>query len=345
MLSVQRLPGAARSTTTASMIRSSGASSGSGRERLSVDSSHSVTTSTPASSHQRSRSTILSAPRWWPCALSAPTERAHRRLPSRMTPTCRGTGAWVRASPRASRRSYALYARSRRPTLPLVPSRRSCQSVTTGPPPSVAASARTPSTSRRAASRSSTADTPRPSSPHASRRTCTRGVPAAAGPAPDDVDERPQRAAGRHVVGVAGAQGEQLAVARQVRGERRPVRPQRRLQRGHRHRSRAAARRRRRAARRTAPPRARTARRRAAAPASPRTARRRGPARGPGGPSARPRRCRSRPRQHLPRHGRSPAPDGDRAPRAQGEARPARAAAPARRAPARGGAGSARRTA
>jgi hypothetical protein len=44
------------------MILSSGSSSAAGRCRLSVDSSHSVTTSTPASSHQPSRSAIFAAP-------------------------------------------------------------------------------------------------------------------------------------------------------------------------------------------------------------------------------------------------------------------------------------------
>ncbi len=64
MLSVHLLSGAASDCTTSSMIRSSGASSTAGRARLSVDSSQRVTSSTPASSHQPSRSTILSAPRW-----------------------------------------------------------------------------------------------------------------------------------------------------------------------------------------------------------------------------------------------------------------------------------------
>ena len=65
---------AARSSTSSSMIRSSGCSSASGRDRLSVDSSQSVTTSTPASAHQRSRSSILSAPAWWP-KLTSPAPR------------------------------------------------------------------------------------------------------------------------------------------------------------------------------------------------------------------------------------------------------------------------------
>ena len=73
--SCHRRPGPARSAATSSMIRSSGASSGSGRERLSVESRKSVTTETPASSHQPSRSTILSAPRRWPWATSFEPDR------------------------------------------------------------------------------------------------------------------------------------------------------------------------------------------------------------------------------------------------------------------------------
>ena len=62
-----------------------------GRVRLSVDSSQRVTTSTPASRHHSSSSKILSAPFWWPLATSSrPADLAHRRLPSHITPTCRG---------------------------------------------------------------------------------------------------------------------------------------------------------------------------------------------------------------------------------------------------------------
>jgi hypothetical protein len=101
----------ASSVTSSSMIRSSGCSSDSGRDRLSVDSSHRVTTSTPASALQRSTSSILSAPAWWPKLTSpAPAARAQRRLPSHMTPTCLGTGR--PASWRRNRRSYATYSRS-----------------------------------------------------------------------------------------------------------------------------------------------------------------------------------------------------------------------------------------
>ena len=46
-------PGPVSSSTTSAMISSSGSSSSAGRVRLSVDSRNSVTTSTPASSHQR----------------------------------------------------------------------------------------------------------------------------------------------------------------------------------------------------------------------------------------------------------------------------------------------------
>ena len=106
---------AARSSTSSSMIRSSGCSSDSGRDRLSVDSSQSVTTSTPASALQRSTSSILSAPAWWPKLTSpAPAARAQRRLPSHMTPTWRGTGR--PASWRRNRRSYIAYSRSRAAT-------------------------------------------------------------------------------------------------------------------------------------------------------------------------------------------------------------------------------------
>jgi hypothetical protein len=86
------------------MIRSSGVSSGSGRDRLSVESMKIVTTSMPASSHQVRKSAILSAPRRWPSLTSSsPIARAQRRLPSMMTPTWHGFSAVSRA--RASRRS------------------------------------------------------------------------------------------------------------------------------------------------------------------------------------------------------------------------------------------------
>ena len=72
------------------MIASNGVSSDAGRFRLSVDSSHSVTTSTPTSSHQPRTSSTLSAPARQPRDFGAPDALAHRRLPSRMTPTWRG---------------------------------------------------------------------------------------------------------------------------------------------------------------------------------------------------------------------------------------------------------------
>ena len=87
------------------MIWSSGSSSAAGRDRLSVESSQSVTCPTPAASHQRSSSLIRSAPIRWPSLGSTkPISRAHLRLPSHITPTCRGTG--LPASLAVSRRSY-----------------------------------------------------------------------------------------------------------------------------------------------------------------------------------------------------------------------------------------------
>ena len=83
------------------MIFSSGTSSLAGRARLSVDSSQRVTTSTPVSRHQSSSSKILSAPLRWPLLTSLnPADLAHRRLPSHITPTCRGIAsgdreAWI----------------------------------------------------------------------------------------------------------------------------------------------------------------------------------------------------------------------------------------------------------
>jgi hypothetical protein len=81
------------------MIFSSGTSSAEDRVRLSVDSSHNVTTSTPLSRHQPSSSKILSAPLRWPLLTSSnPADRAHRRLPSHITPTCRGMASGDRAA-------------------------------------------------------------------------------------------------------------------------------------------------------------------------------------------------------------------------------------------------------
>ena len=54
------------------MIASSGASSLGGRLRLSVESSHSVTTSMPSSSHQPRNGEMFAAPARWPAAASAP---------------------------------------------------------------------------------------------------------------------------------------------------------------------------------------------------------------------------------------------------------------------------------
>ena len=73
------------------MIFSNGTSSLDGRVRLSVDSSHKVTTSTPVSRHQSSSSKILSAPLRCPLLTSRnPADLAHRRFPSHITPTWRG---------------------------------------------------------------------------------------------------------------------------------------------------------------------------------------------------------------------------------------------------------------
>ena len=81
------------------MIFSSGTSSAEGRVRLSVDSSHKVTTSTPLSRHHSSSSKILSAPLRWPLLTSRkPADLAHRRFPSHITPTCRGMASGDRAA-------------------------------------------------------------------------------------------------------------------------------------------------------------------------------------------------------------------------------------------------------
>src|SRR5690349_5223089 len=92
------------------MIDSSGTTSAGGRLRLSVESSHSVTTSTRASSHQSRNPAMLSAPAWWPSLVPCPRALAQRRLPSSMTPTWRGSDSRCRR--RLSRRSYAAYRRS-----------------------------------------------------------------------------------------------------------------------------------------------------------------------------------------------------------------------------------------
>ena len=108
-----RQPPSTSSRTVSSMIRSSGSSSLAGRLRLSVDSSHRVTTSTPACWHHSSSSKILSAPFWCPRLTSVmPADRAHRRLPSHITPTCRAgsrtpTGAARAAAHRGGRRACA----------------------------------------------------------------------------------------------------------------------------------------------------------------------------------------------------------------------------------------------
>ena len=87
------------------MIFSSGTSSLAGRVRLSVDSSHRVTTSTPLSRHQSSNSKILSAPLRWPLLTSRnPADLAHRRFPSHITPTWRGIASGDREA--WSLRSY-----------------------------------------------------------------------------------------------------------------------------------------------------------------------------------------------------------------------------------------------
>ena len=70
-----------------------------------MDSSHSVTTSTPVSRHQSSSSKILSAPLRWPLLTSwNPADLAHRRFPSHMTPTWRGIASGDREA--SSLRSY-----------------------------------------------------------------------------------------------------------------------------------------------------------------------------------------------------------------------------------------------
>src|ERR1700722_9602269 len=107
-------PSSTRPVTVSSMIVRSGPSSSCGRLRLSVDSSHSVTTSTPACLHHASSSKILSAPFLWPLLTSVcPADLAQRRLPSVITPTCRGIVLPV--SEDSSLRSYSRYTRSRYP--------------------------------------------------------------------------------------------------------------------------------------------------------------------------------------------------------------------------------------
>src|SRR5665647_3404862 len=102
-------PLAARSPTASVMMPSCSATSSGERDRLSVESIQSVTTSTPTSSDHRSSSAILSAPARWPVDASAPTVRAHRRLPSRITPMCRGMASLGKEA--ARRRSYTPYSR------------------------------------------------------------------------------------------------------------------------------------------------------------------------------------------------------------------------------------------
>jgi len=98
-------PVAASSRTASSMMPSRFSSSSAGRLRLSVDSIQSVTTSTPTSSLHDRTSPILSAPARCPRAVEVPIERAHRRLPSRITPMWRGMRS--DGSDAASRRSYS----------------------------------------------------------------------------------------------------------------------------------------------------------------------------------------------------------------------------------------------
>ena len=72
-----------------------------------MDSSQRVTTSTPASLHQPSRSAIFAAPDPVPVVdVEKPASRAHRRLPSRISPTCRGRAA----APATCLRSVRSYA-------------------------------------------------------------------------------------------------------------------------------------------------------------------------------------------------------------------------------------------
>ncbi len=79
------------------MIFSRGTISLAGRVRLSVESSHKVTTSTPVSRHQSSSSKILSAPLRCPLLTSRkPADLAHRRFPSHITPTWRGIASGER---------------------------------------------------------------------------------------------------------------------------------------------------------------------------------------------------------------------------------------------------------
>ena len=62
---IRQRPASASDSTAPSMIFSSPVSCSGGRlVRLSLESSHSVTTSTPTSSHQPSSGRMLSAPAW-----------------------------------------------------------------------------------------------------------------------------------------------------------------------------------------------------------------------------------------------------------------------------------------
>ena len=99
-------PVAASSSTVLPMIFSSSSISSCERLKLSVDSNHSVTTLTWASSHQPKKSMILFAPALWPWgSLSVGFDFAHRRFPSRMTPTC--CGVFEKSKDLIKRHSYS----------------------------------------------------------------------------------------------------------------------------------------------------------------------------------------------------------------------------------------------
>ena len=99
-------PVAASSSTVFPIIFSNSSISSCERLKLSVDSNHSVTTLTWASSHQPKKSMILLAPALWPWgSLLVGLDFAQRRFPSRMTPTC--CGVFEKSRARIRRHSYS----------------------------------------------------------------------------------------------------------------------------------------------------------------------------------------------------------------------------------------------
>jgi hypothetical protein len=99
-------PVAASSSTVLPMIFSNSSISSCERLKLSVESNHSVTTLTWASSHQPKKSMILFAPALWPWgSLSVGLDLAQRRFPSRMTPTC--CGVFEKSKDLIKRHSYS----------------------------------------------------------------------------------------------------------------------------------------------------------------------------------------------------------------------------------------------